>query len=370
MKWRRINKTLGIVICLIVLETLFLKIFLYDLLPSKYFYDSGHILAVMNGSSWTDKAYTYVANIFNSINLFGFTALQEWGYLISFIVIPIILLVLIKGKKYSYKQYIFILASITLLNIYVLGLSKDIIQFMYFLIIYMILEKKSLSNPAKIVLICLVLLYEALNFRIYYAIMAMLIVSIYIIYIIFIKNKHINKKQALKIITISLIVFFIEVFIVQMISPENYNSIINARSSVNITREDSIDARTMIEDLLGANTNYFIFIGNYIINMVRIMFPIELFFKGPLQIAFAIYQIFISINIFNACKNLNNKNVLWIVVTISFLMISIIFEPDFGSFVRHQSAFILILIEIININNKSKDNDLNEKNKNITIRNV
>ena len=36
-------------------------------------------------------------------------------------------------------------------------------------------------------------------------------------------------------------------------------------------------------------------------------------------------------------------------------MISIIFEPDFGSFIRHESAMVLFLLEINCILNDNKE---------------
>ena len=355
----KVNKNLALVVVFIIIEALFLKIFMYDLLPSKYFYDAFHILAVMNGSNITDKAYSYVATIFNHINILGLVNIQQWGYLISIIFVPLIIYYLLKEKKYDNSQYIFIIASVTLLLVYVFGLSKDIIQFVYFWAIYLIINAKKIDNLKKLIMICIVLLFEALFFRVYFAIMAMIIVTIYYIYLKHIKNVKLDKKKVIKILFISLAFFFLEVFLVQLVSYSNYDAILNARYSVNIWRENDPAANTIINDLLGKNNNYLIFIGNYLINAIRLLFPIELFLKGPKQIIFAIYQIYISVNILKSIKKINDNNCLWIITAISFLMISIIFEPDFGSFVRHESAFLLILLEIIKINTKGCKDEKN-----------
>ena len=92
------------------------------------------------------------------------------------------------------------------------------------------------------------------------------------------------------------------------------------------------------------------------------MFPIELIVKGIKYIPFIIYQIFISINTLRLGKNLNNNNILIFATIVSFIMISAIFEPDFGSFIRHESALTLLLLEInvINETMKNKNNALNE----------
>lgn len=360
---RTISKDLFLVIILIILENIFVKTFIYNILPSKYFYDALVILSGVTGNLNLDTSYMYAINIFKKINILGLDTLKYWGYYISIFILPILIYIVSKKNKYHYKQYIFLLASFTLLDIYVLGLSKDVIQFVYFLILYLILANQKMSNSHKLILACIVLLYEALHFRIYYSIMAMLMVTIYFIYIYFIRNQKINKKSIIKIMLISLILFFIEVFIVQIINFNNYNAILNARNSVNVNRIGSTDASTIINDLLGFNKNYFIFMGNYLINIIRLVFPLELITKGYLQIIFMIYQMFITINLIKSCKEINDNNVLWIITVISFIMISTIFEPDFGSFVRHESTLFLILLEITNINySKEKKEIKNAKN--------
>lgn len=343
----KIKKNFLLLIFFMAIETIFLKTFMYDLLPNKYFLDAGHILGVMNGIAGTDKSYSYVASIFNMINVFGFTNIQQWGYLIAMIFVPILIKCISKYRNYNQVELIFIFAAFTLLNIYVFGISKDIIQFVYFLFIFIILSNKKLKNVSKIILICLVLLLEAYFFRIYYAIMAMLIVTIYFIYINFINEKKVDKKQFVKIIILSFSLFFLEIYVVQLLSYDNYDAILNARYSVNIWRVNDANAATIINDLLGQNTNYLKFIGNYVINFIRLLFPFELIFKGIKQIIFAIYQIFITTMLIKSCKKINYNNCLWIITLLSFIMISTIFEPDFGSFVRHETAAILIVLEVV-----------------------
>ena len=353
----KINKNLFFLIVVMIVETIFLKTYMYDILPSKYFLDAHHILGIMQGIADADKAYLYTAKIFNSINFFDLTNIQEWGYAISIFFVPIIILCLIKEKKYTFGQNLFIIASYTLLNIYVLGISKDIIQFTYFLIIYLIVKNKKIKNQNIIIVSGIVLLVEALLFRVYYAIMAMLIVTIYFVYKKFIKNKKLNKKQFFTIFIVSILIFFAEVFFVQLISYDNYDSILNARYSVNIWRQNDENANTIINDLLGKNTSFVKFIGNYIINFARLTFPIELIFKGIKQIIFMFYQFTITINLIKSCKKINDENCLWIIFMISFIMISVIFEPDFGSFIRHETTTMLFLLEIMKINRKKYTND-------------
>lgn len=342
--------------CIIIFYvSLLVKLFQYVILPPKYFYDSKAILFYMNGNYIADKSYNFTARLFDTINVFNFNELIEWSIFLSIIFTTILFFYLIKNNRYNLSQYIFIYSSIALLNIYVFNLSKDIIQFCFFLIIYIIILNKKINNKLKIFFISVVLIYESINFRVYYIIMVTLIIIIYFLYIKFIKESNLNKNYLSKIIFTTIIVFFIEIFIVQILSVESYDLIINARSSVNNTRIGSMDAATMINDIFGENTNYFKFIFNYIINAFRMMFPIELITKGIKYIPFIIYQLFITTNILNLGKKLSRNNILIFATIVSFMMTSIIFEPDFGSFIRHESALTLLLLEMNVINENIKN---------------
>ena len=107
---------------------------------------------------------------------------------------------------------------------------------------------------------------------------------------------------------------------------------------------------TIINDLLGENTNFVKFIGNYSINFVRMAFPIELILISIKYIPFVVYQIYISVHLLKMLKNISCENIILIATYLSFFMVSVIFEPDFGSWIRHESAMFLIINNIITFN--------------------
>ena len=324
------------------------------ILPDKYFYDSQKILDIMLWGSEADKSYTLTAKIFNAVNVLNFDSLVQWSVLLAIIFNIIVFYTLLtRHKIYTLPQYIFIYASIVLLNIYVFNLSKDIIQFIVFFIICNVIISKKKSNFEKVIIISIILVIEALTYRIYYGIMAMILLSIYGIYVFFIKDKKLNKRNVIKIIFVSIAIFFVEVFVISVISNDSYNSIINARNSVNQYREGSTDANTMITDLLGNNTNFIVFIGNYIINFFRMLFPVELLAKGLKYLPFIAYQIYITSILIISLRRLSIKNIVLVATYLSFFMVSVIFEPDFGSFIRHETAATLIIIEMSYYKNKN-----------------
>lgn len=358
---QKINKKTIFFLLLIFVLAALTKYLQYNVLPEKYFKDSSFILTLMDGNYVADKTYNMTAFIFDKINFLKFYSLQQWSIFFAVIFNFIIVYILYKSKKnYKLSQYFFIYASTILLNIYVFNLSKDIIQFCVFLLIYLILINPKMNNQNKLISILTILVLEAFMYRIYYGIMAFVLLTIYIIYLVFIRNRNLNKNNIIKIIFLCLFFFFMEVFFISLISKENYNTIILARSNINMYREFDTNAATIINEPLGINDTFSKFIGNYSLNFLRIAFPIELFFKGIIYIPFVFYQLYIIYVFIKTLKKINDKNILLVATFLSYFMISVIFEPDFGSFIRHESAMALILIAL---SNESISKKLKEKRK-------
>lgn len=80
---------------------------------------------------------------------------------------------------------------------------------------------------------------------------------------------------------------------------------------------------------------------DYIINAVRMMMPVELLMKSPGYAPFFVYQIFILMYLFRTVKNLrqiDNKMVVVLSCFVAYFFGSVVFEPDFGSWVRHEAT--------------------------------
>ena len=349
----KINKNLLYLIMIIVVETLLVKLFMYKILPEKFFYDSNGILNSLNNANTTDLSRKFTIMFFSKINIFGFTTIQQWGWLLSLILLVIIIKKILDNKQYNIFQMIFIIMSVALLNIYVFNIGKDVIQFIIFWIIFEILNSNKSDNK-KILLTILILALEAAYFRVYYLIMALLILTIYLIYKLFVEKKKLEKRNIIKLIILGIVLFFAQVFILQKVSIENYNSIMYARSSVNVSRLDGIDANTIILELFGDNTSFDKFILNYLMTFIRLLFPLELLTKGIKYIPFVVYQLLITSSLVKFRNNIGNDSITWIIITASFFMVSAIFEPDFGSFIRHESTMFLIFLHLFMLKKTSK----------------
>lgn len=342
------------IIALIIPLTILCKFFQFTVLPEKYFYDSYRIIymTIQDNSIYAwGGSYEIVADLFKKINILNFNTLQDWAYSLAFIFIAIIIFMISRFKKFDISQCIFIICSIGLLNIYVFNISKDIVQYGFFCIMYIIIIQKKLPSFLKIILCFAVFYWESSFFRSYYILMGAFFIILYlIISIIKRKNIKINKVGVLKIILIIFVSVYLLLFISQYISPDDYNKVINIR-------EENLNemAVSQIENWVTPNGTLNIFMINYIINAIRMMIPIELLFKGVFYVPFVFYQIFILYYMIKTIKHIGKKDSSTLIAFCAFcgfLLGSFVFEPDFGSFVRHESAaFPLFHLIALNENN-------------------
>ena len=77
------------------------------------------------------------------------------------------------------------------------------------------------------------------------------------------------------------------------------------------------------------------------------MFPIELLKGGIFYFPFLAFQVLLIYYMYkNISKvhKISNNNVIALSVFIAFFMGSVLFEPDFGSFARHEAAAFPLII--------------------------
>ena len=340
-----------LLVLLLIIEIIFVKLFVYNILPEKYRYDSGHIIEVMRGKSDADKSYKATADFYNAINIFSIDSIYDWNIFIGFFSIIFIVL-LVGGKEYNFNQLIFILCSVFFLNIYTFVLGKELIQVIIFLIIYLIALSK-MKDWKKNIAIFTIFIVESIFFRVYYLIIGS--IFIFLSYSGRIKSTSGRKKSLVKIIFFTIIFMVIESYILSIVSKENYNSLILARDGVNIFRIYDLDATSIINNVF-PNSNIIYFFINTIINILRILFPIELLFKSVNYLPFVIYQTYITytLSIYAKKSIINNKNKIlnknnldsMFYIIISFLAVASIFEPDFGSLARHESVLFMFILAI------------------------
>ena len=284
-------------------------------------------------------------------NIFHLSTYGQFEVAITIIFNIILLLLLIKVVRYlTFNQMIFIAVSIAVLNIFDFTLAKEPVQMVYFIFIFAIILRQTSFN-AKMVEVVLLLLLTAITFRSYYVLVAFFFVCSALLFrfMIIKSNKYFWLRVILVILIMGLI-YYIFLKVCNHISRDTYEELIRVRTRVS-------DAATDMRNIFKA-TSLEIFTVDYMIMVVRMLFPVELLKMGVKYFPYVGYQIILTLYIINAIKNVktngNIKNIA-LYLYIGFLFASAAFEPDFGSWIRHEAVlFPLYLIIINSINIKDK----------------
>jgi hypothetical protein len=232
-----------------------------------------------------------------------------------------------------------------LLNLYTFNLSKEIFQVCIFLIVYWILQSEK-GAISKVILSTVVLFLWGLIFRIYYCLIAAYAAMVYILLQCFFRQ-----KRLFSMIALILSGLLISLVLIQFITPENYNAMWMVRSGVNKFREGSPDSETIIFDIIRNNGDPLIFFVNIFLSIVRLMLPVELLLIGVnLRYCLFIAYHFITTTYYLKTvgtvlrKEADETQKIAFCVFTGFLLGSGLFEPDFGSWIRHESASLPVLL--------------------------
>lgn len=279
--------------------------------------------------------------IFSKLNFLQIaSSYYEYEILIT-IVFDILLYILFYKLKniYSLKEVLFIFSSVAVLNIFDFCLAKEPVQMLYFVLMYYILKSK-LRDNTKLIFIFVVYLLCAVTYRNYYMIMAIFLLYFYLSFrLILVKAKKVKIWQ-MTLLVLGIFVFhLVFMSLVQKLMPSNYSELIRVRF-----RGES-GASSILT--LFNSTQSFLFSLDYLLVAVRMLIPIELLLNGPKYAIFAIYQIAITLMIIKNLRNYNNLSNtrrLALIVYLAFWMGSATFEPDFGSWVRHEAVLFPIYL--------------------------
>ncbi len=282
------------------------------------------------------------AKLFSNINFFDLTTPIEFEVYITILWnIMLLIIIFMLRKKLDIMQAIFLILSVLVLNIFDFNLAKEPVQMLYFVLIYVVITSKSLRDDFKYVLSFGILYWASVSYRDYYILIAMFMLGVSWICKTFILMKDkLNIWDILMVIVAFGVGYFLLLSIAKVAMPQEYADLVRVR-----TRETQ--ARTDISNLITNNaSNLPLFTLDYLIMLVRMMVPIELMMFGPKYWPYVAYQVMITFYVVMALKNIKrnhkSKNVA-LYVYLGFLCGSATFEPDFGSWVRHEAAIAPVL---------------------------
>ena len=282
------------------------------------------------------------ARLFKNINIFELTTYEEFEVYIT-ILWNIILLVIIFSlrKRLNIIQAIFLVLTILVLNIFDFNLAKEPVQMLYFVLIYAVVVSKSLKDNFKYILSFLILYWASVSYRPYYILIALFMLGASWICKTFILMKDKLKFSDIMVVIIALGVgYFILLMVAKVAMPAEYTELVSVRARE--TRAKTDISNWITDDA----SNPVLFTLDYLVMLVRMMIPIELMTFGPKYWPYVAYQIMVTFYVVMALKNIKknhkSKNVA-LYVYLGFLCGSACFEPDFGSWVRHEAAVAPVL---------------------------
>lgn len=314
---------------------------------------------------------------FRLINIFELTTTVQFEIFISILWNLILVMLILKSKKtLNFMQMVFLISSIAVLNIWDFCLAKEPLQMLFFVVIYYVIVNSHLTIKMKYTLSILVILLSVLYYRVYYIlIIAFLILVAILCNKWLLKLEKVNKKTILILLVSLVFSYFIMLNCIKFIDSASYNELIRVRTREGIANTQMVN--------IFKSTNLGLFCLDYLIMILRMLFPIELIPMGIKYCPYVIYQIIVSYfvikDIIHIKENTKSEN-LALYMYIAFLLGSATFEPDFGSWVRHEAAIFPILMIITNIvriktnklevkEDEKKDNKLYEESNMVNIKN-
>lgn len=348
--WENRNK--NAVLALIFVVMLAAKL-LTMMLPAKYFYDNNRIVGMVNEDMSMEAwggSYVVAANFFRAINIFGFTSISQWSWFLGMLLTLVVFFMVLRLPELDMVQTIFLLACVGLLNIYVFNIGKDAIQFLFFMAVYLVLLVPIKSSAVKIVCAAIILYFESKVFRSYYVLIAALVLAIYCILAVFRRNHRLPPAVKIIITTVTMYLLVCVMMVVASVAMHSeYEQIMGIRDYSLSSREGDVDSVTIIKNWVGGDnsTNLPLFLLNYLINAVRMMIPFELAIKGVQYLPFFCFQVAVTVylaHLFGKLDEIEDETqFLAISIFLGYVLASALFEPDFGSWVRHEAATFPVL---------------------------
>lgn len=299
----------------------------------------------------------------NAISFFklldlGFTTYQTWEVVLT-ILFNILIFFCVKNfyernPHAGWMENSFVYLNVAILNIFCLNLAKEPYQMMFFLLMAVAISVPK-TYQAKSIALVAALVVTILYSRKYYGLVLMYFLILnYVIDKLFGKErassadpankKAVYGKLLLLVVLFGVLHFFFMSYLMTN-SADTYDEMVAANS------RDQTAAASEITPLF-PNSNPALLAVDYFLKIFRLMIPIELLFKLKVTYLFLlVYQglllTFLARTFKKRDKEKNPTRTIAMYLYMAFVLCSAAFEPDFGSWVRHQGvAFPVILLLI------------------------
>lgn len=305
--------------------------------------------------SWGDWGTSNTKAMFDSFNFIGMDHYIEWEVFIT-ILFNIITFAIIcnfyrNNKRVTLLENGFIYLNIAILNIFCFCMAKEPYQMIFFVLMFLAITAFK-TYRAKTIALYIALIISILYSRKYFGLVLMYCGVIQYVVTRWMSKIDTSNKEGRKQLLFSivgLLVFFglcqyLLLTVVSVVDPATYLEMIR------VNNREGAGSVSEIAPIF-STSNRALFTLDYFIKILRLMFPIELLLKGKITYVFIIVyhfmlflflvKSFIQHNIANS----DNSQKLALYLYVAFWLCSAAFEPDFGSWIRHEGvAFPVILL--------------------------
>lgn len=275
------------------------------------------------------------------------STVEEWDLFLAMVGSVVLLFVALWVSRCPWLRVhdaLLFAAMSALSSMYVFMICKDIIQLFVALAVFLLATRMRDVRVSMVIIVAL-LTWEAATWRTYYYIVAAFVPVAYYL-IIWLRDRESGWRRGLTFVLVLLVTALAFAFLLKLVSPSDYSKIVMQhgadREEITMGAASGISSLITVTDFSPVP----IFVLNWFINALRILFPVELFMKSPYYWAFAVYQLLISVSVIGSmARGLPDCRArLCVSVYIAFVLASATFEPDFGSWVRHETAWLPIVI--------------------------
>jgi hypothetical protein len=319
---------------------LFVVLFRDRILPPRFFGDGQHIKFLAQGvqDSFSDRSYGSVALLYRMLNLstnetgaalFGFSA-----------AILCVLLVRHRARDYPVNWNATLLAALTiLLSAVFLGYySKDV-----FVLPTTVLVLSTIGKRWQDVIVLAWITIYAFFFRNYW----FLVAGLYLVNLVLLRSRHPRRNLFLGAV-ITLSAASLAIFVTTGASPDYF------RSTVNMGRLDGVDAASLISPFVSLPEPMGGTLNN-VITFTMLVIPLPLLKLGGLYywaitalISSFWVLLVVSLRRSSAprCSTKNQTYIRCIAIIASLLVTQSLFEPDYGSYLRHLTPLMPCFIYV------------------------
>lgn len=290
-------------------------------------------------SQTTDSSQN-AALIYKVLNVLGLETYVQFEILISLVGNIVFILLLTKVvDKIDDLQFLYLSILIIALNIFDFCLSKEPIQIFLFLVLACIIWKYSEKETKCVLLLTIYIIFMSVTFRTYFLLMLPFAAYVLLVYKWYLKSRNLCRTTIAMVVGAG-IIYMLLLMVTSQISPSIFTELIRVRNRV-------VPAKTRILQVISGADNVFLHTLNYLVVVLRLLFPIELVHLGIQYSLYFVAQLVITLVYLKAIISAEESDTICnfaVVIYTSFLLMSAVHEIEFGSWVRHEVAIVPILV--------------------------